>query len=72
VGVITTIVYIFNKNDDDENAISKILCFVTFYKEFYTRKQTLKSGDLPLRKTGEKQLRKIDDFKFAIYNNRQG
>ena len=28
---------------------------------------TLKSGDLLLRKTGELQLRKIDDFKFAIY-----
>ena len=29
---------------------------------------TLKSDDLLLRKTGELQLRKIDDFKFAIYN----
>jgi len=28
---------------------------------------TLKSDDLLLRKTGELQLRKIDDFKFAIY-----
>ena len=27
----------------------------------------LKSGDLLLRKTGELQLRKIDDCKFAIY-----
>jgi hypothetical protein len=27
----------------------------------------LKSGDLMLRKSGEKQLRKIGDFKFAIY-----
>jgi len=51
-----------------KNAISKILCFVTLYKEFYTGKQALKSGDLLLRKTGEKQLRKIDDFKFSIYN----
>jgi len=29
---------------------------------------TLKSDDLLLRKTGELQLRKIDDFKFAIYS----
>jgi len=27
----------------------------------------LKSNDLLFRKTGEIQLRKIDDFKFAIY-----
>ena len=31
---------------------------------------TLKSDDLLLRKTGELQLRKIDDFKFAIYRGR--
>ena len=30
---------------------------------------TLKSDDLLLRKTGELQLRKIDDFKFAIYSS---
>ena len=33
---------------------------------------TLKSDDLLLRKTGELQLRKIDDFKFAIYTPLQG
>lgn len=32
-----------------------------------TLNQTLKTDDLMLRKSGELELRKIDDFKFAIY-----